>query len=231
MEKIKQDIKNFFKDLSFEEDTHKYYINNEPVEKSVSILIKDFHLPFDKYGKSLNKAKELGITQEEVLLDWKNKADIAIKQGNQAHLFGELYTFNRTLRPQSQYDIAIMKFWRDLPKYIVPVFTEAQMYHKKKKYAGTADTVLYNLKTEKFIITDYKTTKDLFKNFKGQKMLERFSNLLENSFNKYQIQLSYYQILLEQIPGIEVSSRKIIQLKPDGTYLMYDTEDLTQYLR
>ena len=38
-------------------------------------------------------------------------------------------------------------------------------------------------------------------------MLERFSNLLENSFNKYQIQLSYYQILLEQT-GIEVSSRK-----------------------
>ena len=58
-----------------------------------------------------------------------------------------------------------MKFWRDLPTYIIPVFTELQMYHLKKMYAGTADIILFNTKTEKYIIADYKTTKDLFKKF------------------------------------------------------------------
>ncbi len=230
MEIIKNKILDYFNDLTFNEVNHKYFIKGKKIEKSVSVLIKDFCLPFDKYRLSLQVANKTGASQKEVLDSWKEEADISIKRGNEAHLFGELYAFNRDLRPQSQFDIAIMKFWNDLPSHIIPVMCELQMYHKKKLYAGTADIIFYNTKTQKFIIGDYKTNKDLFKNFKGQKMLGRFSNYLDNPFNKYQIQLSYYQILLEQT-GIEVSGRKLIWLKPDGTYTMYDTEDLTQYLR
>ena len=230
MENIKKEILDFFKGLTFDEDTHKYFVQGTPIDRSVSLLIKDFCLPFDKNRLSFHVANKLGKSQNEVLQSWKDEADKAIRQGKEAHLFGELYPFNRNLRPQSQFDVAIMKFWNDLPPHIVPVMCELQMYHLKKRYAGTADIILYNTKTGKFIIGDYKTNKDLFKNFKGQKMLDRFSNFLDNPFNKYQLQLSYYQILLEQT-GVEVSGRKLIWLKPDGTYLLYDTQDLTQYLK
>lgn len=230
MEQIKFKILEFFRGLTFDEPEHKYFVQGKLVKKSVSALIKNFYIPFNSYEKSKGTAYKTGRTQEEVLEDWKSNADRAIEIGKQAHLFGEIYAFNRNLRPQSMYDVAIMKFWNDLPPHIKPVVCELQMYHKKKMYAGTSDILLYNEKTQKFIIGDYKTNKDLYKNFKGQKMLGRFSHLLDNPFNHYQIQLSYYQILFEQ-SGLEVSNRKIIWVKPDGNYEIFDTEDFTQYLR
>lgn len=230
MEIIKDNILSFYKGLTFEDSIHKYFVKGVPINKSVSVLIKDYCLPFNRHLLSLQVAKKRGITQKEVLDEWDKTALEAINRGKEAHLFGELYPFNNDLRPQSQFEIAIMKFWADLPPHIKPVVCELQMYHKEKLYAGTADIILYNELTGKFIIGDYKTNKDLFKNFKGQKLTGRFSNFLDNPFNKYQLQLSYYQILLEQC-GVEVSDRKLIWLLPTGEYKLYDCQDLTQYLK
>jgi ATP-dependent exoDNAse (exonuclease V) beta subunit len=88
---------------------------------------------------------------------------------------------------------------------------------------------LVNTQTGNLIIIDYKTNEDLFKNFMNRKMLGKFSYMLDNNFNKYQIQLAYYKILLEQT-GYKVSTTKIIWLKDDATYAIYDTNDLTKYL-
>lgn len=230
MENIKKNIIDFYSGLSFDEETHKYFVKGVPIKESVSAKLKQFCIPFNRDFLSKRVAMSRGITQEEVLAEWQKAADDAIKRGNEAHLFGELYPYNRDLRPQSNFEVAIMKFWNDLPEHIVPVISELQMYHKEQLYAGTADIILFNTQTEKFIIGDYKTNKDLFKNFKNQKLTGRFSNFLDNPFNKYQLQLSYYQILLEQT-GVEVSGRKLIWLLPDGNYNLYDCQDLTQYLR
>ena len=105
------------------------------------------------------------------------------------------------------------------------------MYHKELMYAGTLDILCYNKNTGEYIILDYKTNKDLFKNFKEKKLLKPFDNLLDNPFNKYQLQLSFYQILIEQIDFIKISSRKIIWIKPNGNYQLYDTEDYTEQLK
>lgn len=224
-------ILDFFRDITFDEEAHIYHVDGVPTTGSVTNRIKRFYLPFDAKKKSYEISLRDNIPQEEILASWKNAGDVAIIKGNKAHLFGELYAFNRNLRPQSQFDVAIMKFWEDLPDFVVPVLTEARMYHKKYLYAGTADILLYNTKTGKYIVGDYKSNKDLWKNFQGQKMLTPFTDLLDCPFNHYQLQLSYYQILLEQIEGIEVSYRKIIWLRPDGTYELHDTMDYTQLLR
>jgi len=229
--KTASEIIDFFKDLIFKEEGHLYYVNEIPIENSVSSLIKNYCKSFDKNKNSLEVSLKRNLSQEEILKDWDNKRDIAILKGKKAHLFGELYPFNRDLRPQSPYDIATMKFWNDLPPHVIPIITEVKMYHKEKMYAGTADGILYNTLTGFYNIIDYKTNIDLFKNFKGQRMLGVFSHLLDNPFNKYQIQLSYYQILLEQIEDIKVSTRKLIWLKSDGNYELYDTEDYTNILK
>lgn len=230
MENIKNDLLHYFKDLTFNEEDHRYFVSGIPIQYSVSAKIKDFCKPFNKDLLSSIIAKKENVSPQDILDRWKSISDKAIKIGKEAHLFGELYAFNRDLRPQSNYDIAIMRFWNDLPKFVKPVICELQMYHKEQLYAGTADIILLNEKTGKLIIGDYKSNADLFKNYKGQCLEERFSHLLDTPFNKYQIQLSYYQILLEQT-GYEVSSRKIVWIKPDGNYNLYDCENLTQYLR
>lgn len=83
----------------------------------------------------------------------------------------------------------------------------------------------------KSLIPTHNTNKDLFKNYKGQTMIGPFNHLLDTPFNHYQLQLSYYQILLEQIEGLKISGRKLIWIKPTGDYLMYNLEDYTKELK
>ena len=230
MESLKIKILDYFKGLQFNEKEHKYLIEGKPIKISVSGVIKEFVEPFDKYIISARIATRDDIEQEDILKQWDNEAIRACNSGKDTHLFGELYPFNRHLKPKTKFEEAIVNFWNDLPSTIIPIAMELQMYHKEFMFAGTADILLYNTVTDTFIIGDYKTNKDLFKNFKGKKMLKSFKNLLDNPYNKYQLQLSFYQILLEQT-GIKVSSRKLIWLKPDGTYLMYNTDDYTDILK
>lgn len=230
MEIQKTFILNNFKDLRFDEKNHKYSVGTHNIKLSVSGIIKKFVKQVDFSQKAIDKDLRLGLEKGTTQKEWDTKKDKACELGTRVHLFGEVYPLNKKLIPSDGFEKAIVKFWNDLPDFIVPVVLEIQMYHKKYMFAGTADILLYNTKTDTYIIGDYKTNEKLFSNFKGKKLLFPFQNLLETNFNKYQIQLSLYQILFEQI-GLKVSSRKLVWLKPEGYYEMYDTEDLTPILK
>ncbi len=223
-------IKKFFSKLEFDEPSHVYTVEGKKINSSVSKLIKIFVKPFDTENISKGVANKRNISQAAVLAEWAAISKEACDKGTRVHQFGELFPFNRNLKPSCKQEEAIVKFWNDLPSHIIPVVMELQMYHKDYMFAGTGDILLYNTQTGRYIIGDYKTNKDLFKNFQGQKMLNEFSNLLDMPLNHYQLQLSFYQILFEQL-GLEVEGRKIIWLKPNGKYDMYDTVDYTAELK
>ena len=61
-------------------------------------------------------------------------------------------------------------------------------------------------------------------------MLGPFEYKLDMPFSHYEIQLSYYQILIEQILGITVSRRIVVYLGLDGEFTMYDCEDVRHLL-
>ena len=225
-----QRIKEYFKDLSFDEDTHKYFVKGNQLATSVSGVIKKYvdEQDFDVIASRLDAKFNFEEGTHKRL--WKYKADAACALGTSVHYFGELYQFNRDLKPRNGFEEAIVKWWASLPEHIVPAFSELQMYHNDYMFGGTADIILYNKNTGKFIIADYKTNEDLFKNFKGKKLKGVFSNLLEHGYNKYQVQFSLYQILLEQT-GVEVEKRCLIHLLPNGEFKQYFTEDYTDVIR
>ena len=223
-------INNFFKGLEFEELSHRYSLNSKPFSVSVSGIIKNFVAPFDKYGKSLLIAQREGCTQREILDKWDDKNKRACELGTRVHSFAEHYAFNRSIEPTNGFEKAVVKLYNTLPSHIVPVIAELRMYHKKYEFAGTCDKLFLNTQTNNFILPDYKTNENLFKNFGGQRLLGCFSDLLDNNFNKYQIQLSLYQLLFEQT-GLKVEERRIIHLLPDGDFIAYKTEDYTDRLQ
>jgi ATP-dependent exoDNAse (exonuclease V) beta subunit len=224
-------IQEAFKGLTFQEKGHKYTVDGVKIEKSVSSLIHSFYEPFDSDYHSARIAERDGRTQAEVLKEWKDINDESIERGHRVHLFGERYQDDRTLTPSCNQELALTKFWADLPPYIVPVGAEIRMYHYIKKFAGTSDILLYNMLNGTYIIADYKTNKDLYKNFKGKTMLPPFEDLLDCPLSHYEVQLSYYQILLEQIPGIKISRRIVIWLLMNGEYSVIDTRDFTDRLK
>lgn len=230
MTNAQEQIKNFFDSLSFDEESHTYSLEGRKLKTSVSGLVKKFvkRVDFFNIAKRIDDSKRLPKgTMKRI---WKLNADFACAAGDKAHYFGEVYAFHRNIQPTDKLEEAIVAFWKSLPDHIVPAFTELTMYHKEYMFGGMADIILYNKKTGKFIIADYKTNKELFKNFNGKRLKLPFTKYLENNFNKYQLQFSFYQILFEQT-GFEIEQRLLIWLKRDGTFEMYDTEDLTEELK
>jgi len=234
MNELRLNIKQYFNALTFIEETHKYFVDGKQLKFSVSGLIHKYEHDND-WDKILKDcAARKGVTPEEEKARWDKEAEIGCELGTETHLFAEKYAEDRTLEPTTGHQKAVVNFWNDLPDFIIPLCLELQMYHKEYMFAGTADLIFYNTQTNQIIIGDYKTNKDLFKNFKMQKMKGPFSHLVDCPYNHYKLQLSYYQILLEQFlegTDIEVIGRKLIYLKADATYEMYDLDDYTDVLR
>ena len=225
---IINNVNNFFKNINFDESTHTYTKNNKKLTP-VSYVLKRFVEEFDSDKMSGLVANKRGVSQSVILQEWEDNKNKACELGTKVHLFGETYCRDRNLKPTNGYEEAIVKWYSTIPNFIEPLFLELQMFSDILGIAGTADMIFYNTKTNKFVIRDYKTNGDLFKNYKGKKMLKPFGNLLDNPYNKYQLQLSLYQILFEQT-GYKVESRALVWIKPNGTYEVYKTEDYTKQL-
>lgn len=224
-------LNDFFRDVVFSEEGHRYFYKGEPILLSASKVFHKFVEPFDAEGIARSICAKSGKDPVELIKEWNTKSQEACDLGTSVHSFGEKYAINRTLKPKNGYEQAIVNFWKTVPDFIKIVSLEQIMYHFEYKYAGTADIILINEKTGKFIIGDYKSNANIFKNYKGKRMLKPFNNLLDMPFNHYQLQLSLYQMLLEQINGVEVSIRRLIWLLPDGTFKLLDTDDYTGILK
>jgi len=109
-----------------------------------------------------------------------------------------------------------------MPSHYKPLKMEQRMYHYRYLFGGTADIILYNEKTGKIVLADYKTNKNLFNNFAGKKMLKEWSFLLDQAFSHYIIQLNIYKILLEQIEGIVIENMLLVELCRSGKPKMYN---------
>ena len=183
-----------------------------------------------------------GMTREEIKKLWEDNSKRACDYGTICHAFGEscYYWFageDEKILPECKHKFneygpiattpeeeAILKFWEDLPDNFIGIMPEIRLINFKgnTKYAGTTDILFYyydkdNPEKSGVVIFDWKTNQDLYKNFKGTKMLWPFNNLLESPHSHYILQLNLYQLCLENL-GIKVLGRRLIWVKPDATY-------------
>jgi hypothetical protein len=146
-------------------------------------------------------------------------------------------------RPKEE---AVLKFYNELHPNLHFVLAETKVYtgtnlqltNLKQNYCGTFDLLMYykdpnNEEKSGLIIMDYKTNASLTKDFSremGKFLLPPFGELYEESLSYYTLQLSAYQIPLEDI-GLKVIGRRIIWLKDDGTYELIPIKCVTDRLR
>ncbi|MBP3630812.1 MAG: hypothetical protein J6J23_04925 [Clostridia bacterium] len=185
--------------------------------------------------------KYYGLTKEEILALWAVKSGHACEFGTEVHAFGESMFYYMIGEPEkilpecadkfrdgiphptSLHEEAVVKFWEDIPETFVPVLAETKVFNRNgTPYAGTFDILFYYVNEENpsksgLVIFDYKTNEDLYKNFRGQKLLWPFSDMLDMNYSYYTLQLGCYQVPLENL-GYKVVGRRLIWLKPDGTY-------------
>ncbi len=262
---IRNKILNSFNELVFVEEGHRYFVGDRELS-SVSVVTHIFKKHFDSIAESKKtsernwnnpKSKYYRMTPEEILAQWQKKSSDACSKGTERHEFGEscfyymtgqydkiLPAFKKRLRTdggfESKYpeEDAIIKFYQDIPKCIVPILAETKVYDANLGYAGTFDILFYydaeldgrDKNKSGLMVLDWKTNEDLYKNFNEEKLLHPFEELLDMPLSLYKLQLSLYQICLENI-GCKVVGRRILWLKPEGNYDKINLEEYTNILR
>lgn len=196
--------------LIFEPVAHKYFIEEHPEINliSVSKLIEKVKVPFDSDKWSEIKAKERGITKEEILEEWKVIKDDSLKRGTLFHQEKEQELLRGKKVHPCLVDERGLKKAHDLRNLPSGIHPELMLYNLQYGIVGTADKVEV-LEDKTFNLSDFKTNKKI--DFKGfmkfdpidkrkheVKMLSPLSHLGDCSGNHYLIQLSLYAYFLEQ---------------------------------
>ena len=193
--------------IYFDESTHTYKSDSLDFT-SVSSVISKYKQPFDKDGLSKKKAKERGVSQEEILAEWAEINKVAIDKGHKLHSEKEqeLIDLGINVFP-AQFENGL-KISYDLTKLNPGIYPELILYSPFYKVCGTSDVVIiYPDKT--FDVEDYKSNKELkFESFKkfNQVTLKKepvmmkspVSHLQDCNGLHYTIQLSLYAFMLEQ---------------------------------
>ena len=146
-------------------------------------------------------------------------------------------------RPKEE---SVLKFYDELNENLHFVLAETKVYtgkntkltNLKQNYCGTFDILFYykdpnNDENSGLCIFDFKTNRELRKDFSrenGKFLLPPFGDLYEEPLSYYTLQLSCYQLPLEDI-GLKVIARRIVWLKDDGTYELIPLQSVTDRLR
>lgn len=195
--------------IKFYEDGHRY-INEDTGDEFLSVtrLLHEYQQPFDAQKHSARIAKEQGKTQQQVLDEWKEKADIACDFGTNIHNFMERMFLapGRIIIPQTPEEEQLLRAYhrtKQLEFLTGEIFPEQLVYHKKYKLAGQSDLIHLANNTE-FDVGDYKTNKN-FRYFSSftQYLLYPLSHLSQCEYNTYGLQLSLYAYFYELMTGLK----------------------------
>lgn len=208
-------IEESFKDLSFDELSHSYYIKSERTP-SVSIKNKTFYNEFKTHEKAQETADRYNQYNKEkrdkwyYINEWKEKSQTALKKGKNVHSYAQLYP-NFT-EPEIDEHYAVKQYFEYFPWNYELILQEFPLYSDKYKIAGTPDKIILNQSTGNLIISDWKTGKDLYKNYDNNRLKPPFEYLLDTPFNKYSLQQSHYKLMLEEKTPFKVEKLFLIWL-------------------
>jgi len=243
-------------ELTFIEEDHVYFMRdtNGKLKKnfpSVSKVVKNFYIPFDAEGKSLQLSGGDVKKQQALLEQWKQSGKHSTNMGSRVHYLLECEAISRygsyknVRKPAFQCDhsqiVKSDKMVEAGSKFLdlmaernaVLLDTEMVIGDPELGYTGQPDKMwlMENKKQDGFgiVITDWKTNQP--KNFKVQPytdmMLSPFNNYHNTSLNHYHIQLPLYgKLLLKMLDETKFSDLKllgcvVVLLKEDGMFEEY----------
>ncbi len=222
--------------FKFDHQYHRYTYNGE-IYTSVTQLIQQFHTKFDQEYWSNKKAEDRGISQEEILKEWKEKNDYANLVGTQTHDWIENYFNGIFQKIPLNLDIVDrinkfnMVYAKDLYK-LSPLKFEVRIFSKKYPIAGTIDSIF--LYKDKLIIFDWKTnrvfTHDDHPDGRWENLLGPFDDIYKNHLNEYSIQVSMYSMILEEW-GFDIKASYLLHIGPSEDPKIYKALDFKERLK
>jgi ATP-dependent exoDNAse (exonuclease V) beta subunit len=193
--------------ITFTEEGHTYVDSNNKKYVSVTTLIhKAFH-QFDTENIAQKKADKLGISKEELLLEWENKGLVGRTNGTRLHEFAENYILNKNelyqandINEKIRFNSSISMINR-LNELFHPIINEPEklVFSPGFSLAGSIDWLM-KINDNNYIILDWKIlSKDLAKEgFNNQTgIILPTLNIQDSNYWHYALQLQIYELLLK----------------------------------
>ena len=229
LEEVKQKLKVFDK-YKFFENGHYYTYKDKQVGISVTKYISKFENEFDSDTLSQKVADKNGISQFEVLNEWKRKGEYSCLKGTAIHEWlqdnyaNREYKFDLSqLEEYPEYykieDIEHLKqmaidFINDYKNRYILIGDEILCGIPDFDIARAIDLLFYDTVNNEVVLADIKTNTDL-KGWKStpsyvKKMLQPLEDIKDITFEHYKIQLSIYRYFLEEYAHIPISDNMFI---------------------
>ena len=159
-----------FKDLTFIEEGHKYFLNGMQLPSVSEVTHQFCAYPFDEQAQAIAYAERHGKTPQHWLDEWKFKNLRATTTGTLVHAYGESLGWLKSghpelitednkckyikdknwLIPTRPKEEAILKFYDELHPNLHFVLAETKVYSNKSKsseverpFCGTFDLLMY----------------------------------------------------------------------------------------
>ena len=229
LDEVKQKLKVFDK-YKFFENGHYYTYKDKQVGISVTKYISQFENEFDSNTLSQKAADKNGISQFEVLNEWKRKGEYSCLKGTAIHEWlqdnyaNREYKFDLSqLEEYPEYykieDIEHLKkmaidFINDYKNRYILIGDEILCGIPDFDIASAIDLLFYDTVNNEVVLADIKTNTDL-KGWKStpsyvKKMLQPLEDIKDITFEHYKIQLSIYRYFLEEYAHIPISDNMFI---------------------
>jgi len=190
------------------------YIHRETGEKftSVTKIISSIEEHFDanavamaisRQSDNRKQEKYVGMSKDDILLEWKRINDEANVYGTNVHELIETYLLkDKFFFPKEDFDKAVIQAYKDLNvDEGREVYPERIMFSQEYQLAGTADLMI-DIDDEYFDIGDWKTNKEFNYHSKyGKTLLAPFDHLQDCQYSVYSLQLSVYALMYEMETG------------------------------
>lgn len=227
IEEIKEKLKVFDK-YEFIEDGHYYLCNGKRVGISTTGLIHQYSQEFDSDKMSSIVAKKRGISQQEVLEEWRIENLHSTIKGSMIHEYAQSlweqkeYIFDYSQVPQEidlerlKSDIAKLipqadNFYNDYKDMYSLIGCEMYLGDEEYDECGATDQLMFNNYTQEIAVWDYKSNKEIvYKTKYNQKMkipLQKFDDV---NHIHYSLQLCDYAYKITKNTGLEISEKMLI---------------------
>ena len=237
LKEIKEKIKEAFGKYEFIEDGHYYLCNGKRVGISTTGLIGQYENEFDSQTISRQVANKRGISQQQVLEEWRIENLHSKIKGSMIHEFaqslweGKEYQFDFSQVPQ-EIDLERLKkdiekcvpqainFYNDYKDRYELIGCEVYLGDEEYDECGATDQIMFNKLTGGIAIIDYKTNKEIQRTSKyKKKMLLPLQKYDDCNYIHYSLQLSDYKFKFE----------KNTKLKVDETFIVYFNVNAKNY--
>lgn len=181
---------------------------------------------------------KLPITIQDILSEWKYKADFACAKGTTCHEYAQsLWSGNEykliSYDESTEYFNAVNKiyvqahnFRTDYQDYLEHLVDELVVGSAEYDIASAVDHLFYNKLTGGLVLVDYKTNSTLkgyndseYNRKYTKKMKVPLHKIDDDALHHYYIQLSIYKFLIEKYTGLKV----------DEMFIVYMSENIENY--